>query len=166
MTVGISYRVEDYDLDRGLSLLSPADFGESGSQGCLDRLALIVKQLALYVLRWINYVCGDREWYDNQAACQIVERYFAAAGTAAGERADCEVRRRVELLYHALEFRANGSISCAESIQRGLSSSNQLAILLSMEECGEGIESESSRENLSEQDIGNHEPQDNPPGAL
>jgi hypothetical protein len=118
MALDISYRVGAYNVDTALRLLGPADFGDSEPQNCLDYLILLVKHIGLCILRTLNFVCGDHQWYNNRTACQIVQGYFARGNTHSFQNEP--LRQRVQQLYDELEFRANGSLSYTEGMERGL----------------------------------------------
>lgn len=75
MTVNVSCDIGRYRVDDALRLLGPADFGSFAPAGCIDHLALVVKNIAIVVLRVFNYLCGNGEWYNNQ----MVESYCAIA---------------------------------------------------------------------------------------
>lgn len=117
MTLSPSYHVGDYNVETALRLMGPADFGAFEPHGSLEQVILIVKQIALCVLRILNYVCGDHQWYDNQTAQEIVEQYFRDPNSVQENEA---LHQRVEQLYNALGFRANGNVSYVEGVNRGL----------------------------------------------
>lgn len=118
MALDISYRVGDYNVNTALRLLGPADFRNSEPQCCIDHLVLIIQHIGLCILRILNFVCGDHQWYNNQTAYLIVQQYFAE-GNIHNVQIDSPLSQRVQQLYNALEFRANGSISYAEALDGG-----------------------------------------------
>jgi hypothetical protein len=118
MTIDNSYLVGDYNVETARRLLGPEDFGGSEPAGCLEHLVLIIKQVAVCILRVLNFICGDHQWYNNQAAREIVERY-------ANNHPEQDVLfQRVLQLYRDLERRANGNVSYAEGMDRVLLPSN------------------------------------------
>jgi hypothetical protein len=125
MTSNISQSITHQDIETALRFLGPADFAESVPQGCLDHLILVIKQIAIFLFRTINFICGDHQWHDNLSARQIVAQYYEDSRTE-GNPELALLTDRVELLYTQLEQRAIGNISYADGINRnGLLSQQQ-----------------------------------------
>lgn len=111
-------QVDGYDVDTALRLLGAADFRDSAPSGCMENLLLIIQNIAVFILRVLNYVCGDHQWYNNRTAHHIVERFTEQCN--AGHPQDPSLHERVRELYDALLLRANGNVSYAHGIDVNL----------------------------------------------
>lgn len=105
--------VGQYNVVIAQSLLGPANFGDAAPKGCFSHLVLIVQQLAIGILRIYNYLCGDRHWYDNETARQIILQHIAS-----GSPASDSLSQRVLQLYDDLAIRADGDASYVDHIPR------------------------------------------------
>lgn len=114
MTVNTDYFVGPYNTSIALKLLGPEDFGGLEPAGCLDQLILIIKHLALSLLRVFNYVCGDHQWYNNRTACLIINQYIGQH--TAEQHPDIHLHEKICRLYNALLLRADGNQSYAQTI--------------------------------------------------
>src|ERR1700722_9063086 len=94
-----SNSIAEYNIDKARQFLTPANFGPALPNGCMDKLAIIVKNIGIFILKVFNLICGDRKWYTNDIARQIVERYFN------GPQGDPVLHQKMLDLYHALELR-------------------------------------------------------------
>lgn len=112
MTIREHYRVGIHDVEIAQRLLGPEDFGNSAPKNCLEHLAMIVKRVAVCILRVFNYLFGDHQWYDNETARQIIRLYLEELD----QYNDAALSSRVHHLYQELELRANGNVSCTESL--------------------------------------------------
>lgn len=123
MVHGTSH-VGGYDVDTALRLLGPADFGDAAPSGSMETLILIIQNIAIVILRVLNYICGDHQWYNNRTAVEIINQFNAQGNT--GEPQDAFLYDRVQRLYDALLLRANGNESYAEGINVPLLQHNVL----------------------------------------
>lgn len=103
--VGSPYLVDTYDVEIALKLIGPANFGAAEPRGCIEYLSLIIKEIAIFILRVANYCCGDHQWYNNAKARFIVNQYFN------GPVGSQILHQKVTELFNALELRAVGQES-------------------------------------------------------
>lgn len=111
MTISDRYFVREHDVDIALRLLGPPNVREMAPNGCLEFIILMIKNIAVNVLRVINYLFGDHQWYDNRVARQIADNYYASPSP------NTILDQRVGELCGALALRANGNVSWAEGLQ-------------------------------------------------
>lgn len=110
--------VDTYNPVIAMQLLGPADFGPCQPNGCCQRLILLVQQIFISILRVMNYICGDHQWYNNNTAHSIVQLYIQQLQS--GEAPDPALTERVHQLATALSFRANGNVSFTNSLNTQL----------------------------------------------
>jgi hypothetical protein len=108
MTIG------PYHVSTALRLLDPADFGPLEPRGCLDHLSLMIKKLAISILRIINCICGDHQWYDNRTAAQMVNQFIADNNP---NLHDHPLYHPICQLSRALQRRANSHLSDLQGVQ-------------------------------------------------
>lgn len=101
------------DVDTALRFLGPADFGRVEPRGCLESLTLIIKSVAISILRVLNYICGDGQWHNNRTARHLIDLYIVQYNAS---QQGTPLYEKVCLLYRALLLRANGSESFAHGI--------------------------------------------------
>ena len=118
MTISDRLQVGPYEVDTALRLIGPADFGILEPQGCCDYLALIIKTIAVNILRVLNFICGDHQWYDNHTARTIVDQYIELA--ANNPVREAHLLNRILELAQSLSLRANGNVSCADGLDNSL----------------------------------------------
>lgn len=133
--------VEGYDVDRALSLLSPANFGRSAPQGCFDHLVILIKHIANVIFKIVNLICGDHLWYTNAMALQIVKHYF-------NNLPNPQIDRKIVQLYLALQERANGEVSYVEGIDLNAARARQQQFIDLQREELERAANERAREEL------------------
>lgn len=122
MTVSSPYHIGVYNVDTALRLLGPEDFGPVEPKDCLEVLILMVKNIAMSLLRMIHYLFGDHQWYNNQKARQIVEQFIDQC--YAGQPPDALVVAKVQQLFRSLSLRANGNVSYAHGLDLSVSFSH------------------------------------------
>lgn len=130
MTSPVSYSLTHHDIETALRFLGPADLHDQAPQGCLDHLILMIKQLAVFLFRSFNLICGDHQWHNNLSARQIVMQYYGSQRTIQEDAENVHLAHRVEHLCAQLELRANGDVSYAEGINRCPLSSQQPQLTL------------------------------------
>jgi hypothetical protein len=114
MTINNSYHVEESHVDTALGYLGPPNFERFEPQGCIEQLVLLIKQVAICILRILNYICGDHQWHNNHTACQLIHQYISQCNTQS--TTNQQLHAKICRLYNALLLRANGNASCAQEI--------------------------------------------------
>lgn len=123
MTADVCNYVGTYNVDAALTFLGPAEYGILAPKGCLEYLVLLIKQIAVGILRILNLICGDRHWYDNQTARLIINLYIEQY-TSSLQR-EVRLHEKICQLYEALQLRASGDETLMQGLDIGLLLSNQ-----------------------------------------
>lgn len=114
MTIAPNNSVGPYNVATALQLLGPADIGEHAPRGCFDHLVLMLKNIFIGMLRILNYVCGDHQWYDRHTAFLIIDQFNAESRLNPCQ--DPILIDRIACLAQALSCRSGGNVSFAEEI--------------------------------------------------
>ncbi|MDR3624570.1 MAG: hypothetical protein P4L16_05475 [Chlamydiales bacterium] len=101
-TIG-SYRV---NLDRALYLLGPANRDVYALNRHMQHYVFTLTEIAMAVLRFINYFFGDHVWYDYQLVRDVVEAYIKLPEESS-ERENPELKAKVKALFTAIKLRSN-----------------------------------------------------------
>jgi hypothetical protein len=71
--------IAGYDIETALSLLGPIDYLPGEEISCMSRLCNVIINIWITIQRIFTYIFGDRygrhQWYNNQAAFDIVQQY-------------------------------------------------------------------------------------------
>lgn len=108
--------INGYSLDTAIALLGPADFANYLPQSTAQHLLNIITDIAITVLRWVNYIFVDRKWYDNQTARQMIVTYINEEQSL---NLDNDVHKKIAWLFEELHFRRldSADISCADGLK-------------------------------------------------
>lgn len=104
--IGGESSIREYNLDIARGLMAPADYFPGENSGCLDAVCQVVSHVWIFIHRMLNYLFGDRQWYNNQVAHDLVADYCLRLGQATPVDSPDGMHEKITALYEALRFRA------------------------------------------------------------
>lgn len=84
--------IDGYDVDTAIRLLGPADMGNAAPKRPMQKLILLIKEIAVTFLKILNLIFGDHRWYSKAAARRIVWAYLTSDKVEITPEANAKLR--------------------------------------------------------------------------